>query len=559
MPICQVSSKPFIAKAAALTFAAWYTLHLASPANAVDATDFFKALQTEAGKNGNTVTFESLQASGADGAVATGIEIINTKNGDRLTISEMTLSGTQVLANDGFSFERMAANDVSLVAAPRPNANKGSNGGSITLGAVSAEDFSVLPIENRENPFWPLDLGNAQIDTIRILATGKDNISLSIPSFSINGLQHTDDVSFTMGNARLAAGSGTFAAENGANGTFTTGEIDVSQLARIGQGGFQIGSFDMGPIRLSGADEYDREISLIFEGMNGSNLFSPDYLGEGDLVFSEDEMRVTFGSVRFSLDGTELVTLQGGESIAKYDGATKDYRFSGVFDDLYIDVKSIPVEPGQEQGKQRFEALGYDDITMDVSINGFWNVGSGLLNMESYKFDAENMAAFDMSLKLGGYTVAFARKLQQISQNMNEADDLELKQALSMQMLAEMAALSVEELTVSLEDKSLTRRIMRQQAQKSGQTAEDMAAALPFMAGAALAQLDVPEFAASVSSAIAAYFTSVLNDQGSLTLSAKPDEPVSFAEVMGIAAGIRAGNVQPSEVIERLNLTISGE
>ena len=72
-------------------------------------------------------------------------------------------------------------------------------------------------------------------------------------------------------------------------------------------------------------------------------------------------------------------------------------------------------------------------------------------------------------------------------------------------------------------------------------------------------QLDVPDFAASVSSAIAAYFTSALNDQGSLTLSARPDEPVSFAEMMGIMAGVRAGNVKPAEVIERFNLTISGK
>lgn len=292
--------------------------------------------------------------------------------------------------------------------------------------------------------------------------------------------------------------------------------------------------------------------------MNGADIFSPDYLGDGEMTFPEAEMRVSFGAMRFSLDGKELVTLQGGGSTAQFDSETQDYRFFGNFDDLYIDVKSIPVKPGQGQGKEQFEALGYDNITLDISLEGFWNVGTGLLNLESYKFDAENMAALDMSVKLGGYTVEFAKKLQQISQKVNEADDRELKQALSMQMIAELSALSVEEMSLKLDDKSLTRRIMRQQAKKSGQSAEDMAAALPFMAGAALAQLDVPDFAASVSSAIAAYFTSALNDQGSLTLSARPEEPVSFAELMGITAGVRAGNVKPAEVIEQFNLTISG-
>ncbi len=251
--------------------------------------------------------------------------------------------------------------------------------------------------------------------------------------------------------------------------------------------------------------------------------------------------------------------MAGGISVAQFDAATGVYDFSGALNDLFINVKAIPTTPENAKGVQQFLDLGYDDVTLDVSINGGWNLSTGMLDLQSYKLDAENMAAFDIALKLDGYTIEFARKLQQISNKMNATDDVAMKQALSMQLLAEMSALAVRGIKLKLDDASLTRRIMQSQAKRSGQTADDMAAALPFMAGAMLAQLDVPEFAASVSSAIGAYFTSALNNQGSLTLEANPDEPVSFAEIMGIAAGVRAGNVKPAEVIERLNLKISGQ
>ena len=100
---------------------------------------------------------------------------------------------------------------------------------------------------------------------------------------------------------------------------------------------------------------------------------------------------------------------------------------------------------------------------------------------------------------------------------------------------------------------ALTGRIMEMQAAQSGQTKDDMLAAVPFMVGAMMAPLDVPEFASSVSSAVGRF----LQTSGSITLTARPEEPVSFAELMGIGAGIKAGNVKPAEVIERFNVEIS--
>ena len=85
------------------------SLLAAGPAAALDATDFFKGLQAEAEKNGNSLTWESLEATGGDGARALDLVLENGKTGERMTIGEMTLSGTEVIGEDGFSFASMEA------------------------------------------------------------------------------------------------------------------------------------------------------------------------------------------------------------------------------------------------------------------------------------------------------------------------------------------------------------------------------------------------------------------------------------------------------------------
>ncbi len=124
----------------------------------------------------------------------------------------------------------MEAVDFKLV----PKTEDGRNS-TLTLGRVSAEDFRVLPAENRKNPFWPMDISNGYIEKISLVSGGANPVSLSIPSFTISGLQHgSDGISFTLDQAILAAGSGTFASEDGTSGEFSTGKIEISNGARHG-------------------------------------------------------------------------------------------------------------------------------------------------------------------------------------------------------------------------------------------------------------------------------------------------------------------------------------
>ena len=552
VPVCRPApSDNRILRRSAVALLLGASLLAGGPASALDATDFFRGLQVEAEKNGNTLTYGALEAVGSDGARALDIVLENGKTGERMTIGEMTLSGTEVAGEDGFSFANMEAVRLMLQTKGKDGEERGPS--TLTIDRLSAEDFDFPPMESRQRPFWPFDMAEGEATGVRIVASGRQSVAINLPSVRISGLKHLGgERNFSLDRFSSDAATGSVA-ENERSGTFNLGEISVEGFSLFDESGYKAASGTFGGLRINGTDEKGRDFKVDVGDIAVSNLFSPDFAEGSDISFPGDEMTATMGSVSFTLDGTELARLAGGESSARFDAETKEYTATGMFRDLYLAVSQFPVEPGKDQGRKQFEALGYDSINMDIGMEAGWNVESGDLTLSSYRFAADEMMVLDLGLSLAGYTVDFARNLQKISTRMNSAADEETRQALSFQLLAEMSELEVRDLRIRLDDQSLMGRVMEMQAAQSGQKKEDMMAAVPFMVGAMMAPLDVPEFASSVSTAVGRF----LQTSGSLTLTARPENPVSFAELMGLGAGLKAGNVKPAELIERFNVEIS--
>jgi hypothetical protein len=516
---------------------------------ALDAMGFFKGLQAEAEKDGNTLTFGLLESMGDDGARARDIKLVDGKTGDELTIADLELSGTSQVGADGFSFDLMQASDLQLTTDRDPGSS-----GTISIGKINATGFHLPSSDLRVKEFWPINMETGRLETIRVVSSGAQNVSLNIPSIEISGLVGETEYRMDLGSFLSAPATGSFATENGANGTFSLGAISLGDLKRLGQSGFVLGTLDFGAFNLSGSDEKGRAVSLDFAGANGSNLYAPDFSGEKAL-FPDGKMDMAIKGASFSLDGTELFRLDGSVSSAEYNQESSDYSANVGIDGLFLNIKEMPAEPGTESGRQQFAALGYDSLSLDLDIAMDWNVASGLLDISKYRFAAKDMAALDLTFIINGYDQSFAKTMQSVSQKMGETSDPEMQQALGFQLLGMMSSLNVVEIALSFDDDSLTNRLLDFQAKQSGQTAEDMAAALPFMAGAMLSQFEIPEFAASVASAL----TSFLKTSGSITLSAKPERPISVAELMGISAGLNAGTVKPAELIEQFNITVTGK
>ena len=50
-----------------------------------------------------------------------------------------------------------------------------------------------------------------------------------------------------------------------------------------------------------------------------------------------------------------------------------------------------------------------------------------------------------------------------------------------------------------------------------------------------------------------------MQGEKTIEISAEPNEPIAFTQLLAILSGVRNGTTQPSEVVERLNVQIKAE
>lgn len=535
----------------ALVTASIFSLAIAvHPASAQNIESYFSELQQQAQENGNALTFGSMDTTGADSVNLKDVKLTNTETGDSLSIASLSLEGVE--SDDGkvTAFETATANELVLTGT-------GTSGVAMetAIGSFSATGFSMQGEGSIDSAIaLPFDIRSGRMEVVKTNITTPEGakITIEMPFAELTGSRSGADGSNPIDTV-TAPMNGRFETKDGGKGEFTLGPIEIVGFQSAGRSGFEIESLEIGPLVLDGTDKDGKSLQIDAQGLTASNAYYPDFSGDAPMRFPEAVSLGTFGPLTAIVDGIEFMSIAGATFRSVFDDNEKTNSSSVAVDDIRINVKDIPVKQGNGAGKQRLLALGFDTINLDLSLDGVWDVDDGILDIQSYRFAIENGGAFDLSTRILGYDEAFARKFAQLSQIMNETSDKDTQQALAMQMLAEASGLSVDSLALALSDDSLTRKLLAQQAAASGQTADDMAAALPFMAGAMLAQFNVPEFAASVSQAVGEF----LKNPGTITLAANPQEPVSVAEIMGIAAGVRAGNVTPAQVIERLNIVVS--
>ncbi|GEM_PF-5524163 len=524
-------------------------LLLAQPAMALDASDFIKDLQAKLSERGNSLAFQSMENDGSDGAILKQVTLEDGDTGTVIKIEELTLSGTEKLGANGYQFGEMRASDFTMTSIKNNNENV------LKIGQIEVTDFSYPDLESRSHSFWPLNIGSGKFSDVRMDGKGKDQFSALFPSINLENLKSTGGNAFTLDAFDSKEATGSFINSENTEGTFVLGPISLENAAYFGGAGYSLSKIDLGAMIFDGTNEKNQKIRITYDGLDGSGLYSPDFGQDGDIAWSEDEMVFNSKGVLFNLDSKDVFSIKGANSVTHFDKGSEDFESVARVDDIFVNMDAIPVEPGQEASRKQFKDLGYSSINLDVDMKVGWNIESGILELEQYCFAAEDMLALDISAVMGGFTRDFTRQISKITNKMNAAND-EIKQALAMQMLAMYSGITVNKLTIKVDDDSLTKRIMDQQAAKSGQEAKDLVVAMPFMAGAVLSQFNVPEFAASVSSAIGVFMNSALDNKGSLSVTANPAEPVSMAEIMGIGAGVQAGNVPPSDVIDRFGITI---
>jgi hypothetical protein len=113
-------------------------------------------------------------------------------------------------------------------------------------------------------------------------------------------------------------------------------------------------------------------------------------------------------------------------------------------------------------------------------------------------------------------------------------------------MLGMMQQLDINSASITIEDKSLTGRLIDYFGAQQGMNRESTIAFAKGMLPLGLAQLGAPDFAATASAAIGQY----LDNPKTLTISAEPANPVPVAQL------IAAGASNPAALISTLALKV---
>ena len=219
----------------------------------------------------------------------------------------------------------------------------------------------------------------------------------------------------------------------------------------------------------------------------------------------------------------------------------KAMEFSGGAEKFTGDLTLVE----DAQSKAVIEALGYQQISGSMEIEGTWLPSDGKMELSKYDMTVDNAGTFGMTFDVGGYTLDFVKSVQDLQKKMATATD-EDKSAQGLAMLGLMQQLTLNGASIRFDDDSLTNKVLEYVGKQQGMSAKDIAnqakALIPF----GMAQLNNPELTAQVSSAVSTY----LDDPQSLEIAAKPGAPVPFAQIMA------AGMSNPLDLPKTLGLTV---
>lgn len=169
-----------------------------------------------------------------------------------------------------------------------------------------------------------------------------------------------------------------------------------------------------------------------------------------------------------------------------------------------------------EDTRKRLSDLDYKEIVVDVEAEGDWNSADGTATLTKLEIAGEEMGTLSLDGQFLGLTPEVVAELQQ-----EQSDFSTLMQTLQ--------GVSVANLTIRYDDKSLAGRALDLTAKDQNVSKPELIDTLNMQVSQMLAMLENKGFEEKVSAAVKMFLTS----PGSLEISAKPAAPVPFAQLVG--------------------------
>ncbi|MBV2142768.1 hypothetical protein KUG47_04545 [Falsochrobactrum sp. TDYN1] len=312
------------------------------------------------------------------------------------------------------------------------------------------------------------------------------------------------------------------------------GDITLENVQDTDEGGYRIEKVSVPDLDFP-ASETGENDQASFKGIEMGNVIIPPETATSalDKFVLYDRMKID--EITFGTPGTEGGTLRDME--VTLDTSNKTEKMDYAWSIANIDA-TFPKD------KNPLASLNMSSFNGSLNSKGTWRPQSGDMVLDQLEINAVDLGKINITGTIGGYDLAFLEAVQKTQQEMNKADAD--KEAAGLAALNLAQQLNLQNLTIHFDDDTLTQKLLEYYAKQQGSDAQTLGMQMKMLVPLMATQLKSPEFAQQLAAAADKYFS----DPKSLTISASPDQPVTFASIVATAS------VDPTKLIQLLKLSV---
>lgn len=244
----------------------------------------------------------------------------------------------------------------------------------------------------------------------------------------------------------------------------------------------------------------------------------------------------------------KVTSVQAGKEVGSAEGLAVAMEVPDAKDDAFgfgLVIEKFNFDLGDDENTAPFRELGLTSISGSYQISAGWQPSDGTLLISDDQLSLTDLGTFSLDFELGGFTREMMQQLKQKTEGATSASEDQLM-AQGMSALTLTDKLYFNSMEIGFTDDGLTRRLLETNAKKQGTTPEALINQIKAIVPFVLASLNEPEFTTAAAQAI----NSFLDNPKNLLISAEPDEPVPFMEI------IELSTIAPQTLIGKLGVSI---
>ncbi len=459
--------------------------------------------------------FDKLLSEQFRGATVSSANIIND-SADSFTMTGVTLNAPN---KEPVKIETLVVRGLKEVGEDR-----------IEIDAFTAVGFSLDSRREGKITIQGISLGGASLPTFLFggnYTPEQKKARVTLQSFAINGFEVVD------GNVNVKLGS------------FALNNADIPLDFRYeGKESVEPPAAPLTIQALGMTEVFNSQdgITMSLGSFSAADINLPTSLQVPPSDWMKLYSAISIDRVKSSLGDTQVFSMQrlsGTMSKADSEGT---YTSRSSIEGMEVNLKAIPDLNTQQIAAQ----LGYDKVEGSITGVGSYNPESGRITIDNISLKLKDMLNMTMKYALTGYTTDVAQQFNKVQAKI--AAGKEPMQAYGA-IMPNLSQVKLEGFTLAIIDDSLTGKLLDFQASQMGTTGEQLALGAPMMIGLGMGGLNMPAFTDMVTKAVGNF----LKNKGSLTVEAKPPEPVSIMQL------VLSGQADPTKIPDMLNLQIVGE